>query len=187
MPFQATSDSRNGRNEGQHHIPLLLPAKIRFAMCGFQSLLLTASQLISFPAGTETLHFPAFPILADSLRKSYSEISGSTSTCDSPEHFAACRVLHRQLSRVIHLTASLFSFDGLMNINRTTRSFNCGWHHHLCDHEMDPTGRSFGCRYSHTSPGIPGCRITPDNQILNPRPPPYFCNFVACKGSALPA
>src|SRR3989344_1728729 len=37
---------------------------IRFAVCGVQSLLLTASQLISFPAGTKTFQFPAFPNLS---------------------------------------------------------------------------------------------------------------------------
>ena len=35
---------------------------IRFALCCFLSLILTASQLISFPAVTKTLQFTAFPI-----------------------------------------------------------------------------------------------------------------------------
>ena len=39
--------------------------RIQFALCCFRSLLITASLLISFPAGTKTLQFPAFPILTD--------------------------------------------------------------------------------------------------------------------------
>ena len=37
--------------------------------------------------------------------KSDSGISGSKATCTSPEHNAACRTLHQQLSQVIHLIA----------------------------------------------------------------------------------
>lgn len=37
---------------------------VRFALCRFRSPLLPASRLISLPAGTEMLHFPAFPFQA---------------------------------------------------------------------------------------------------------------------------
>ena len=47
----------------QHHISLAFLQGIQFAHCCFQSLLLAASQLISFPAGTKTFQFPAFPVL----------------------------------------------------------------------------------------------------------------------------
>ncbi len=45
-------------------MPRTFQRTIRFVVYGFQSLLLTASQLISFPAGTKTFQFPAFPDLA---------------------------------------------------------------------------------------------------------------------------
>lgn len=38
--------------------------QIQLALFRFQSLLLTKSLLISLPAGTKTLQFPAFPCLA---------------------------------------------------------------------------------------------------------------------------
>ena len=46
----------------KHHISLTLQQRIRFALCCFRSTLLTASQLVSFPAGTKMLQFPAFPL-----------------------------------------------------------------------------------------------------------------------------
>ena len=45
----------------QHHISITLRQRIQFVLDRFQSLLLTVSRLISFPAGTKTLQFPAFP------------------------------------------------------------------------------------------------------------------------------
>ena len=48
-----------------HHISYIFLYRIQFALGCVQSLLLTASQLISFPAGTKTFQFPAFPILTD--------------------------------------------------------------------------------------------------------------------------
>ena len=55
------------------HVPLL-SGGIRFAVRRFQSPLLTASQLVSFPAGTQMFHFPAFANLTVSegspIRKS---------------------------------------------------------------------------------------------------------------------
>lgn len=98
MPFQATSrfPARRKRRP-EHHISENFHLQIRFALLGFQSLLLAQSRLISSPAGTKTFQFPAFPTLSGSRRKSYSEISGSTVAYTSPEHFAVSRVLRRRL------------------------------------------------------------------------------------------
>ena len=49
----------------QHHISTLLLKQIRFALCCVLSLILAASQLISFLADTKTLQFSAFSILSD--------------------------------------------------------------------------------------------------------------------------
>ncbi len=46
----------------QHHIHLRLPPGVRFGLCRFRSPLLTASRLLSFPAGTQMFPFPAFPL-----------------------------------------------------------------------------------------------------------------------------
>jgi hypothetical protein len=48
----------------QHHISNAFLRTIQFVVCGFQSLLLTVSQLVSFPGGTKTFQFPPFPDLA---------------------------------------------------------------------------------------------------------------------------
>lgn len=102
---------RRGLKEGpKPHISCNFHCKIRFAVCGVQSLLLPASQLMSFPPGTKTFQFPGFPILSNSRRMSDSDISGSIRAYGSPEHFAVSRVLHRRLKpslppcRVIFLT-----------------------------------------------------------------------------------
>ena len=63
----------------------------------FSVALTNGISLISFPAGTKTLQFPAFPDHEWSQwEKSHSEISGSTLTFSSPEHIVACHVLHRR-------------------------------------------------------------------------------------------
>src|SRR3989338_1896291 len=46
----------------------MLPSGIRFVLCCFRSTLITASLLLSFPAGTKILQFPAFPIVSNELR-----------------------------------------------------------------------------------------------------------------------
>ncbi len=56
----------SGRKESTHMLVGLLQ-QIRFALYRFRSPLLTAFQLVSFPAGTKMLQFPAFPILSDRL------------------------------------------------------------------------------------------------------------------------
>ena len=43
-----------------HHISGKLPVRIRIALSGFQSPLLTASQLVSFPPATEMFQFTGF-------------------------------------------------------------------------------------------------------------------------------
>ncbi len=56
-----------------HHISHMLPYGIRFALCCFRSLLVTASQLVSFPPGTKMLQFPGFSILSDQFRNPWLE------------------------------------------------------------------------------------------------------------------
>ena len=89
----------------QHHISITLLQQIRFALFCFRSLLLTESQLISFPAGTKTFQFPAFLLLSECLAKSHSEILGSKTACISPRLIAACHVLLQLSSQAIHLIA----------------------------------------------------------------------------------
>jgi hypothetical protein len=100
-PFQESSDclSRSKRWSITPHF-LTITGRIRFALCCLQSPLLTASLLISSPAGTKTFQFPALPIITDHVRrhvKSHSGISGSKTTFISPEHFVACHALLRHL------------------------------------------------------------------------------------------
>jgi hypothetical protein len=49
------------------HVPTV-SGGIQFELCRFQSPLLTASQLIYFPAPTKMFHFGAFPIMTDQHR-----------------------------------------------------------------------------------------------------------------------
>lgn len=68
-----------------------------------RSPLLAESRLISFPPGTEMFQFPGFALPTYEFSRQYtlrcgfphSDISGSKSTRNSPELFAACYVLHR--------------------------------------------------------------------------------------------
>ena len=70
-----------------------------------RSPLLTESQLMSFPAGTEMFQFPAFASRTYVFSSGYpsqgglphSDIHGSTPARGSPWLFAACHVLHRLL------------------------------------------------------------------------------------------
>ena len=80
----------------------------RFGLFRVRSPLLAESQLFSFPAGTEMVHFPAlssptYGFSRGSLRMNrgglpHSEIFGSTPVCGSPKLFAAYHVLHRLLA-----------------------------------------------------------------------------------------
>jgi hypothetical protein len=70
-----------------------------------RSPLLTESRLLSSPAGTEMVHFPAFASMElcihsrmtelHSAGLPHSEIPGSKPACGSPRLIAACHVLHR--------------------------------------------------------------------------------------------
>ena len=82
------------------HIFFSLRKRIRFVLCPLPSTVLRASLLISFPAGTKMLQFPAFPLL-----RSNSGIPGSKAACASPGLIAACHALLQLSSRVIHYTA----------------------------------------------------------------------------------
>ena len=62
------------------------------------------------PALTGTLH---------KKRDCHSEISGSTFTCNYPELIAACHVLHRLKSRVIHYATSVYGHDFLFREEKT--------------------------------------------------------------------
>ena len=103
--------------EGEPHISPAFRQRIRFGHSRFRSPLVTGSQLISLPAGTQMFPSPAFAILADhrdALRQSrwvltHSEIPGSKDACASPGLIAACHVLRRHPSQVIHHTASVHS------------------------------------------------------------------------------
>jgi hypothetical protein len=53
----------------QHHIPRTFRPGVQFALCRFRSPLLTASLLLSFPAGTKMFQFPAFPLPTGSAAK----------------------------------------------------------------------------------------------------------------------
>ncbi len=53
---------------GPHHISPSLLKGIQFALCRVPSTVITASQLLSFPAGTKILQFPASPFLSEQLR-----------------------------------------------------------------------------------------------------------------------
>ena len=73
----------------------------------FRSPLLSESRLLSFPPGTEMVHFPGFARarlwIQRAVRRVYrrgfphSEIPGSKPACGSPRLIAACHVLHRLL------------------------------------------------------------------------------------------
>ena len=85
MTFQSTSaplkDSCNA------HIYCKLPCNIRFVLSGFQSPILTGSQLVSFPAATKMFQFTAcLPI------SRHTDIVGSMLACSYPALFAACHV-----------------------------------------------------------------------------------------------
>lgn len=89
----------------QHHIHPELPPDVRFGLCRFRSPLLTASRLLSFPAGTQMFPFPAFPLQTERPRRdriSHSGIPGSKAPCASPGLFAAWHALRRRPSRAIH-------------------------------------------------------------------------------------
>ena len=79
----------------------------RFGLFRFRSPLLSESRLLSFPPGTEMVHFPGFAPSRLWIQRGvsrfcrdgfpHSEIPGSMPACGSPGLIAACHVLHRLL------------------------------------------------------------------------------------------
>jgi hypothetical protein len=82
-------------------------ARHGFGLFPFRSPLLRESRLISFPPGTEMVHFPGFARTRLWIQRAvqgfypcgfpHSEIPGSKPACGSPRLIAACHVLHRHL------------------------------------------------------------------------------------------
>ena len=79
----------------------------RFRLLRFRSPLLSQSRFLSFPPGTEMVHFPGFARTRLWIHRAvrgfyprgfpHSEIPGSKPTCGSPRLIAACHVLLRLL------------------------------------------------------------------------------------------
>src|ERR1700756_3315517 len=79
----------------------------RFRLFRFRSPLLSQSRFLSFPSGTEMVHFPEFAHTRLWIHRAvrgfyprgfpHSEIPGSKPACGSPRLIAACHVLHRLL------------------------------------------------------------------------------------------
>jgi len=79
----------------------------RFGLFRFRSPLLSESWLLSFPPGTEMVHFPGLAPSRLWIQRvvpwffhggfPHSEIPGSMPACGSPGLIAACHVLHRLL------------------------------------------------------------------------------------------
>src|SRR5713226_7686412 len=84
------------------------PKPFRFGLVRVRSPLLSESLLLSFPPGTEMVHFPGFAPPAYLIQRAvcrvhrhgfpHSEISGSKPVCGSPELIAAYHVLRRLLA-----------------------------------------------------------------------------------------
>ena len=125
MPFQTTSSHIIGRNRSPYtpH-PHTITSTDSVWTVPLSVALTHGISLISFPAGTKTFQFPAFPNPKGFCKKSYSDIYGSTSAFDSPQLFAACHVLHRHLSQVIHLTACLVIIFGTFIVRRQNNLFS---------------------------------------------------------------
>ena len=76
-----------------------------FGLFRVRSPLLSESRFLSFPSGTEMVHFPEFARTRLCIQRAvrrfcrrgfpHSEISGSTPVCGSPKLIAACHVLLR--------------------------------------------------------------------------------------------
>lgn len=103
-----------GENLGSStpHLPEITLG-IWFGLLPFRSPLLRESLLLSFPAGIEMFHFPAFPLRVKPgvlgfypSGSSHSGIRGSMVACTSPRHLAACHPLLRLPSPGIHRAGS---------------------------------------------------------------------------------
>ena len=104
--------SRNPTSDIRHPIlwscnPALSFRIARFRLFRVRSPLLSQSRFLSFPPGTEMVHFPGFARTRLWIRQAvrgfyprgfpHSEISGSKPACGSPKLIAACHVFHRRL------------------------------------------------------------------------------------------
>jgi hypothetical protein len=112
-----------------HHMSPAFQQEIRFALYRFLSPVLTASLLLSLPAGTKMLQFPAFPIPCGIVtgcrdRKSYSVISGSKAPCAYPEHIAAWHDLPQHLSRAIPQMVSQL-FPSRLHMETSQEQLSC--------------------------------------------------------------
>ena len=129
-PFQTARLTRNlitSRNPGRGLLrgPMTpLPQRLppitwkQFRLFPVRSPLLRESQLMSFPAGTEMFHFPAFPaqpesagpkFLEQNFQLPHSDIPGSKPARGSPGLFAARYVL-RRLLLPRHPPCALYTF-----------------------------------------------------------------------------
>ena len=72
--FQKTLTSSKRKMTNQHHISNVLLRQIQFVHFLFSVALTNRISLISFPAGTKTLQFPAFPDLSICLEEAWSHI-----------------------------------------------------------------------------------------------------------------
>ena len=87
--------------------PVTPEGKTGLGYIRFRSPLLSESRLLSFPPGTEMVHFPGFAHTCLCIQQAvlrfylsgfpHSEIPGSMPACGSPRLIAACHVLHRLL------------------------------------------------------------------------------------------
>ncbi len=121
----------------------------------FRSPLLSESRLISFPSGTEMVHFPELARVRLWIHRTvqrvyrwgfpHSEIPGSKPACGSPRLIAACHVLHRHLPPR-HPPCALSS----LTIKFTQHSSPCGLSH-LANFIAPSTHRKRILRSAHTS------------------------------------
>ena len=84
------SDFSSEKGYSPPHLLPGYPGRIQLDLSGFHSLLLTGSQLVSFPPPTKMLHFGGLlhiTVLSQTL--------GSQTACVYPRRFAACRVAVR--------------------------------------------------------------------------------------------
>ena len=95
------------------------PQRYWFGLFPFRSPLLRESRLISLPPGTEMFQFSGFasrlleiPCLQHGGLP-HSDTCGSVRACQSPQIFAACRVLHR-LREPRHSPCALFYFRSIL-------------------------------------------------------------------------
>ena len=65
FPEASAKNKRTKNRSCNTTSPFAFLQRIQFALCCFLSLIITASLLISFPAGTKTLQFPAWAIITD--------------------------------------------------------------------------------------------------------------------------